>query len=751
MTSCSRHRLCASTALTALTALTLAAGWPGMLCAQTAAAPPAPAASAPVQRIEITGGRDASDEQRRRATAAKIVIGREEIEQYGDASIGETLRRLPGVTASGGPGRGGSPRLRGLGGGYTQLLIDGEPIPRGFSLESLTPDEVERIEILRAPTAETGARAVAGTINIVLREGWRRRLNDLRLGLGVERGRVSPNLHWSWNDSFDALSANLNAGAHQRRSEDASRVESDTVGGDEPGNWSEQRRADATRRGLNASARLQWRLGEGGDMLLLSPALFHGESRSASQARRSTLAGDPRYDEAGEQAQSRFTSLRLNGQWRQRLGPGRLESSLTGGLWRSENLGARQETAAGTLLRTQDERNATREHSLRLAGKYSLLLGGDDAGRGEHSGVAGFELETARRSESRRLWQDGELQLAGFGDSLGAEVQRLALYAQDEWAPTPRWALHFGLRWEGIRTVGEGGSEGGRTTHLDEVLTPLAHAVWKPDPASRSQLRISLTRSWRAPTLSSLIARPRPDDRYPLDGANTPTAADRAGNPELRPELATGIDLAWEHYPRGGGVFSAGVFQRRIRDLMRSVTALEEVAWSPVPRWVSRTRNVGEARAQGLELEAKGRLDQWWAGAPRSELRANLSLWRSRVDGLPGPDNRLEQQADGALNFGLDHAWRGWPLKTGASLNWVPGYRTRLSETQIVEVGSRRVVDAYALWTLEPGVALRLSAANLLPRDAEERSLYDDGSLRSALRTLSPSAVAWRLQLELRL
>jgi outer membrane receptor for ferrienterochelin and colicins len=72
--------------------------------------------------------------------------------------------------------------MRGLGGGFTQMLIDGQRAPPGFSLDQLTPEQVERIEILRAATAETGARAIAGTINIILREGYRRRLNDLRAG-----------------------------------------------------------------------------------------------------------------------------------------------------------------------------------------------------------------------------------------------------------------------------------------------------------------------------------------------------------------------------------------------------------------------------------------------------------------------------------------------------------------------------------------------------------------------------------------
>lgn len=737
-------------ALLALTA------WCGSSAGQTAAAsPPAAAASAPVQRVEITGGRQNDIEQRRRATAAKIVIGREEIEQFGDSTIGETLRRLPGVTTPGGrPGRGGPPRLRGLGNGYTQLLIDGEPIPRGFSLESLTPDQVERIEILRAPTAETGARAIAGTINIVLREGYKRRVNDLRLGLGVEHGLTTPGAFWTWNDAVGEATVNLNAGTFLRRSDDRSRVESSTTGGEEAGAWAEDRTSLSTRRGLNLGARLQWRLGAGGDLLMFSPSLFRSEYRSQSDAVRTTASGLARYDLAAQAWDGSFTNLRLNGQWRQRLGPGRVEASLTGGLWRSENAGVRAESAAGAQVRRQDEANDTRERSLRLSGKYTALLGGDDAGRGEHSGVAGFELETSRRTESRSLLQDGAPLLTDFGDNLAADNQRLALYAQDEWAPTANWALHLGLRWEGIRTVGDSGglADGAaRPEHLDRVLTPLAHAVWKPDPASRSQVRLSLTRSWKAPGLGNLIARPRPDDRYPLEGANTPTAPDRAGNPDLKPELATGIDLALEHYPPGGGVFSASLFHRRIRDLQRTVTALEDVSWSPVQRWVSRTRNIGEATAQGVELEAKGRADQWWAGAPRTEVRASLSVFRSRVDSLPGPDNRLDEQADGTLNLGADHAWRGTPLKAGVNFNWVPGYRTRISETQWVQVDGRRVLDLYLLWTVEPGVAWRLSAGNVLTRDSEGLSAYDDGSVRSSVRTLTPSDIGWRLQLELKL
>jgi outer membrane receptor for ferrienterochelin and colicins len=199
--------------------------------AARAATPPARPASAPAaarapaaapadsQRIEITGGRNADTDERRQSTAAKIVIGREEIDKYGDSNIGEVLRRLPGVTTPGAPGRGGPPRMRGLGNGFTQLLIDGQRVPPGFSMESLTPDQVERIEVLRAPTAETGAQAIAGTINIITREGYKRRLNDLRGGISYENGKLSPGLNWTHNDSAGDLTYNISGGAFAPRRE----------------------------------------------------------------------------------------------------------------------------------------------------------------------------------------------------------------------------------------------------------------------------------------------------------------------------------------------------------------------------------------------------------------------------------------------------------------------------------------------------------------------------------------------------
>jgi iron complex outermembrane receptor protein len=110
-----------------------------------------------LETVNITGSRPDDVQERRQSTAAKIIVGRDEIDRFGDSTLGDVLKRLPGVTIQGRPGRGGAIRMRGLGNGYTQILLDGERVPPGFSLDSISPDQVERIEILRAPTAETGA------------------------------------------------------------------------------------------------------------------------------------------------------------------------------------------------------------------------------------------------------------------------------------------------------------------------------------------------------------------------------------------------------------------------------------------------------------------------------------------------------------------------------------------------------------------------------------------------------------------
>ena len=706
-----------------------------------------------LKRVEVTGARLSDTQERRESTAAKIVIGREEIDRFGDATVGDLLKRLPGVTVQGRPGRGGNIRMRGLGNGYTQILLDGQRIPPGFSLDSLTPEQIERIEILRAPTAETGARAIAGTINIITRDGFTKHINDVRVTAGFENDRLQPSASWTRNDVLGAFTYNysLSTFAQDRQSgSTTTTVDERLSDGVTTLDQSDVGAVREKRQGLHATGRLQWRGGEqGADTVTLMPLLIYGTGTTQRTGVLTQTVGDlpAPYDTSRTDGDGSFTLLRLNGQWNRRLADaGRLEWKFGLGQGRNATSSQRAETTGGLLTRTLDDRGEVVDRNLLLGGKLVQLL------NGEHSLVAGAEGESNRRTEQRTTLQNGLPLLADFGDNVSASSTRLAAYAQDEWNLTPQWAAHAGLRWEGIATRGSAETGAGDASNRSSVWTPLLHTVWKPDPQGQDQVRFSLTRSYRSPTLQNLIARPSINTRYPAPGPNTPTQADRAGNPALKPELATGIDIAIERFLPTGGLLSANVFRRQINNYMRSETTLEDVSWSPgQPRWVSRPQNVGDAVTQGIELESKFRVSDLLDGAPKIDVRANASLFRSRVNGVPGPDNRLDQQPDYTANLGADYRFTGLPLTIGGNLNWTPAYDTRLSDVQSAYQGRKVTADAYGLWVFTQSLQLRVTASNLDPRDYVTGGSLIDAGVRETSLTTAPTYLNLQVRLEIKL
>ncbi|MEK7344865.1 MAG: TonB-dependent receptor [Pseudomonadota bacterium] len=716
-------------------AAALLAATPGLVLAQTAS-PPATATD--LGQVEIRSNRNNDTEVRRESTASKIVIGREEIEKQGDATLGDVLKRLPGVTMQGAPGRGGAIRMRGLGGGYTQILLDGERMPPGFSIDQLTPEQVERIEIMRAPTAETGARAIAGTINIVLREGQKANPDDLKLTRSQEHGQGSSQVNWVHNLQTTPWSGTFTLAAmdSRRADERLTEIESDYR--------SDQERVSQSvghRQGVHANARLQWK-GEQGKSLTLTPFVVYSDyaAQGRIDARRLTDAGST--DAALTDNQSRYAAARLNGQWNQRLSADdRLEVRF--GLGQSEYDQRMTQTTVNSsspaLLSNAVDAQRFTDRSTSLNGKWTRVL---DTG---HQWVSGLEHEGVRRVEEAS---------AGAGDESGnlqARTARWAAYTQDEFKINPHWSAYAGIRYESILTEGQVGEN--LTHNKSQVWTPLLHALWKPDPAKRDQIRMSLTRSYKTPTLYNLVAPLRYSRDYHPDvsPANVPTQPDRVGNPDLRPELATGIDLGFERYLEGGGVLSANLFRRNIQDLVRYQTRLQTVSWSGQPRWVSTPLNVGDAVTQGIELEAKFRLNQAWAAAWPVDIRSNISFFRSQVKDVPGPDNRLDQQPGMTANLGGDYRWRSWPLTLGGNVNWNPDYDTRRSQEQWSYQGVKRVVDVYGLWRFSAATALRLTVSNLLPRDYVTATTFDTGTRSETARTTDRNWRNIQLRLEMKI
>lgn len=129
------------------------------------------------EEIVVTATRTESNV--RDVLADVTVIDREQIDSVAPGrSVGEVLQRFAGVQFNSNGGRGNSQgvSIRGAGGGYTLLLIDGvrygsltlgSPV-----LENIPVELIERIEVLKGPaSALYGSDAVGGVIQIFTKRG----------------------------------------------------------------------------------------------------------------------------------------------------------------------------------------------------------------------------------------------------------------------------------------------------------------------------------------------------------------------------------------------------------------------------------------------------------------------------------------------------------------------------------------------------------------------------------------------------
>ena len=711
----------------------VACGLAGAALASLAQTPSPTQSSDPAsQRVEIRGSEASDTEQRRRDPVAKQIFGREDLDRYGDVSVTDVLKRLPGVTLSG-----GNPRLRGLGAGYTLILVNGERAPPGFSLENLPPSQVERIEVTKSPTAEHSAQAVAGTINIILRAAARQRQRELRVGLGYTAEAPVPSFNASLGDRVGAFSYMLPLSGYQWRG--AADREIDRVGRD-AALLPQQLVVRAHDRWWGGGASFGPRLSfKPDDLWTIESHTFaqRNEWHSASRVGTRVLLGSAPTSVLDEsENRGHWQTLRTGVQVNRRSPRGhRFETKL--GVQHSDSryrtdVDGFDGTGQQSLVRLAQ--GSSSEQSRSSSGKlFTPLFEG-------HGLSAGWDLEARRRSEERRLLDNGLPVLTGFeGETFRARIERQALYLQDEWEIAAQWSTYLGLRAERISTFSRSMADERRST--SSVVTPLWHLNYKLDPKGRDLIRASLTRTYKAPDLNALMARPGINTSYPISGPNTEITPDRVGNPLLQPELSTGLDIAFEKYFTGGGVFSIGTFHRRVNGLIRNAVTLETVAWSTVPRWVSRPVNLSRASSSGVELEIKGKagelLPAGWKPIEGLSLRASLSAYRSRVDDIPGPANRLEGQLPVSLTAGLDHVVAGTPLTWGLNIALTPGYEVQQTLAQRLEQRPARSLDAYLLWTFSRQVLLRVAGNNMWPPDDVNRVwLVDDGGLEQSTRTL---------------
>ncbi len=653
-----------------------------------------------IQRVEIVA-KQGSTELRRAASVAKQIYGREELDRYGDTNTLDVLRRLPGVNVDS-----GGPRMRGLGAGYTQILINGDPAPQGFNLDQLSPSQIERIEVIKAATADQSTQAIAGTINVILKETSRRALSSLRVGVSNGHDRPTGNLNYSISESRGPFNLSLPVSVFEWNRQVRNLVDRKMAGTDGQPALSEQLGTNTSWGwGYNVAPRFNYKIS---DEQTLSLATFFQKgywNYSTDYANRA-VSGNPVFDDNAIQG-GFWENRRGNLTWIHRFSEDQRIEIKAGvqqfrGGFELNNLRSNV-----TQLKTNGN---NRDDAITQAGKYSQLLGD------QHTLTAGWDLETRERQERRTTTDGAGLALlsAFEGQAFEAKMNRQAFYIQDEWEISPKWQLYLGLRNE--RIVSESTNTTSPLVNVSSVTSPLAHVTYKFDPKSKDMVRASLTRSYKAPGLNTMLARPVINGAYTNTNiTNTYLSPDRIGNPGLAPELATGLDIAYENYLSNDGIFSMGLFHRNLTNVVRNLTVLRQVSWANAPRWITQPQNFSDAVTQGVEFELRGRasdlLPQLLSDAKGLNIRTSVNFYRSSIDALLGPNNRLDGQQPWSANLGFDQRINSLRMTVGGNLSLTPGYDTRQTAEQVLTRSITRGIDVFAMMPLSPTMSFRAAAS----------------------------------------
>ncbi|MCL5027976.1 MAG: carboxypeptidase-like regulatory domain-containing protein, partial [Bacteroidetes bacterium] len=128
----------------------------------------------------------------------KNVVAADRLQENPDANVAEAIGRLPGISLIRSGGEGTGIVLRGLDPKYTQVLLDGIPLPstddntRATGISGISQYDLQGVEIFKSATADMEGDAVAGAINLKLNEAP----NGFKYNLMAQGGYNDLNSYW---------------------------------------------------------------------------------------------------------------------------------------------------------------------------------------------------------------------------------------------------------------------------------------------------------------------------------------------------------------------------------------------------------------------------------------------------------------------------------------------------------------------------------------------------------------------------
>ena len=142
-------------------------------------------------------------------------------QRFEPLSVGDMMKRVPGVSFQSDIGEYAEPSLRGIGSEYTQVLVNGRRVTGATNDNTVTVDRipaelVERVEIIRSPSADMDSQGIGGTLNIILKEGAALTGGVYRLGAYYNDGETNPSAFLSYGDAGDRFEWNTSINYQKR-------------------------------------------------------------------------------------------------------------------------------------------------------------------------------------------------------------------------------------------------------------------------------------------------------------------------------------------------------------------------------------------------------------------------------------------------------------------------------------------------------------------------------------------------------
>lgn len=600
-------------------------------------------------------------EERKDNSIAKRIIKGEELAQYGDMNAQEMLKRTPGVTISEGKGKKGAP-----GKGYTKVLIDGEEVSstkRGNPLEHISPDMIERLEVMTNGSAEYSAESMGGIVNIVLKKPASEGKTIAKLTAGAYAGEPMASVFAQHEGKKGKLSYLINTTLSDNSQDDSSSSHTDS--------YDENTNSDSRYRSLSLNTKLIY-TPSSKDKYTFDGALNRSDNTKESVEKRVGSVNETLFQ--NDEGDALMLWAKLSG-----------SHNLSGTELVEWKLKYHENDSDGTTK--SDDASTQREQNDKGSFRVFGAEGSYSKAYDTHFIKTGGELKRLTQNDEVTSYING---LFSTEDKQNLREEKGSLYLQDEISIGETFVVTPGIRYERSLRRFE------QTTDID-YFAPSLHALYKV--SDNDNLRASVAKTVKLPRLSELSSSL--DSSLDQNDLNHP---DVTGNPNLKEEEALSYELRYEHFFEDKGIVSIGGFYRDISDKIEKLTTLES------GRYVERPENAGDGKLWSLDLEFKKSLDRYVSGLG---LLANASFQNSSLVS-DGVKRTIKGTNDYIYNIGLDHTLKDYRLTYGAAYRYVSGYDDPMDQSDVAESQEGYgTLDFYAKKRLNSTYKLGLNLKNI--------------------------------------